>query len=172
MSDSRFRPRATSSRERRVIAAARGGDAAAQIRLVADYEPMVQHIARRLFLPGGDREDLAQEARWGVVEAMRTWDGSRGVPFSSFAWLCATREARMAVSSALASKHRVLSAAYPLDVTRGVLDPSNVTGTMELSVEPLVWRDIATLEAEQDPDCDPVAKTLARERLAEILGRV
>jgi len=121
---------------------------------------MVRHIARRFFLPGGDREDLAQEARWGVTEAMRTWDGTRGVPFSSFAWLCATREARMAVSAATASKHRVLTAAQSLDRTNG--SETWDGGSHQVLV---------ALEAERDPDTDPVLKTLARERLGEIIDR-
>ncbi len=33
----------------------------------------------------------------GLVDAMRTWDPARGVPFSNFAWLCSIREARNAV---------------------------------------------------------------------------
>ena len=66
---------------------------------------MMRLIARRLYLPGGDHDDLAQEARMGLVDAVRTWDPERGVPFSNFAWLCATREARNAVNAARANKH-------------------------------------------------------------------
>lgn len=124
---------------------------------------MVRHIAHRFFLPGGDREDLAQEARWGVTEAMRTWDSSRGVPFSSFAWLCATREARMAITCALAHKHRVLTTARSLD---GDADRVPVPHSVQLRSDE-ARMPIAGAEG----DKDPVAKTLARERLAEIVVR-
>jgi hypothetical protein len=76
------RARPTTIWERRLIRAARRGDAASQARLLSIYEPMVRRIARTLYLPGGDRDDLAQEARVGVIDAARTWDPARGVPFS------------------------------------------------------------------------------------------
>ena len=88
------RPRPTTNWERRLIRSAGRGDAVAQARLLSLYEPMVRRIARRMFLPGGDRDDLAQEARVGVIDAARVWDPRRGVPFSSFAHLCAVREVR------------------------------------------------------------------------------
>jgi RNA polymerase sporulation-specific sigma factor len=111
----RIRARPTTISERRLIRAARRGDAAAQARLLALYEPMVRRIARRLDLLGGERDDLAQEARVGVVDAARTWDPGRGVPFRNFAWLCATREVGMAVSAARAGKHQILTAACSLE---------------------------------------------------------
>ena len=77
----------------------------------------------------------------------------------------------MAVGAAMANKHRVLTAARPPSITRGVVDPFDGPGELEVRSERPVWRSIATLAAEQQPDCDPVAKTLARERLADILRR-
>ena len=67
-------PRPTTGSERRLILAARRGDATAQARVLSQYEPMMRLIARRLYLPGGEHDDLAQEARVGLVDAMRTWD--------------------------------------------------------------------------------------------------
>src|SRR4051794_41155721 len=112
-------PPPTTDSERRMILAARQGDATAQARVIAQYEPMMRLIARRLYLPGGDPDDLAQEARMGLLEAIRRWDPARRVPFSTFVWLCATREARNAVDAARASKHHVLTTAMPLDVADG-----------------------------------------------------
>src|SRR3954447_11863479 len=113
-------PPPTTGSERRMILAARRGEATAQARVLSQYEPMMRLIARRLYLPGGDPDDLAQEARLGLLDAIRTWDPARGVPFSNFAWLCATREARSAVKSARATKHRPLTTATPIELT----DPS------------------------------------------------
>src|SRR5215216_340873 len=107
-------PPPTTDPERRMILAARRGDATAQARVLAQYEPMMRLIARRLFLPGGEPDDLAQQARMGLTDAVRTWDPARGVPFSNFAWLCATREARNAVRAARASKHHLLTTATAL----------------------------------------------------------
>ena len=67
---------------------------------------MARRIAGSLYLPGGEREDLAQEARVGILGAIRAWDPGRSVPFRCFAWLCGLREANTAVNAARAAKHR------------------------------------------------------------------
>ncbi len=56
-------------------------------------------------MPGGEPEDLAQEARLGILDAIRAWDPERRVPFKSFARLCAVRQTRMAANAARAGKH-------------------------------------------------------------------
>ena len=113
-----------------MILAAPRGDATAQARVVSQYEPMMRLIARRLYLPGGDPDDLAQEARMGLVDAMRTWDPARRVPFSNFAWLCATREARNAVHAARANKRHVLTTATPLGVADGSAKDAYTAGEL------------------------------------------
>ena len=141
--------------EKRLIRAARRGDRAAEARLLELYEPMVRCIARTLYMPGGEREDLAQEARLGILDAIRAWDPERRVPFKSFAWLCAVRQARMAANAARAAKHQPLNGARTLH---------HIAGENGHALED-------TLEATGRPDEDPVAKTLGRERLRCILQR-
>jgi RNA polymerase sporulation-specific sigma factor len=85
---------------------------------------------------------------------MRAWDPKRGVPFRSFAWLCATREARMAVNSARAGKHQPLNGARPL----------HATGDTGLPLGD-------TVEDTGRPDENPVAKAIAREQLQCIVDR-
>ncbi len=142
--------------ERRLIRDAQRGDRTAQARLLDRYEPMARRIALAHFLPGGERDDLAQHARLGIVCAMRVWDPSRRVPFSSLAWLCALRETRRAVSIARAGKHQPVTGARSLHQ----VDGENVHALEDM------------LEATGRPDADPVAKALARERLREILACV
>jgi RNA polymerase sporulation-specific sigma factor len=139
--------------EQRLIRAAKRGDRRAEARLLELYEPMVRRIAGSLYLPGGEREDLAQEARVGILGAIRAWDPSRSVPFRCFAWLCALREANTAVSAARAAKHQPLNHALSLH------RPLGEEGA------PLEETLVATVR----PDDDPVAKTLGRERLRGIL---
>jgi RNA polymerase sporulation-specific sigma factor len=141
--------------EQRLIAAAKRGDRLAEARLLELYEPMVRRIAGSLYLPGGEREDLAQEARLGILAAIRAWDPGRSVPFRCFAWLCALREANTAVSAARAAKHQ------PLNHARSLHRPLGEEGA------PLE----ETLVATGRPDDDPVAKTLGRETLQGILDR-
>jgi RNA polymerase sporulation-specific sigma factor len=139
--------------EQRLIRAARRGDCAAEAELLARYEPMARRIASTLYLPGGERDDLAQEARLGIVDAIRAWDDGRRVPFRSFAWLCAARQARMAVNAARAAKHE------PLTHARSLHAPISDGGP------PLEDTLVATGRADEDP----VSKTLGRERLRRIL---
>jgi DNA-directed RNA polymerase specialized sigma24 family protein len=74
-------------------------------------------------------------------------------PFRFFAWLCALREANTAVNAARAAKHQ------PLNRARSLHRPIAEDGA------PLE----DTLLATRRPDDDPVAETLARERLRGIL---
>jgi RNA polymerase sigma-H factor len=153
--DGRGQPVPTPIWEKRLIRAARRGDRAAASRLLDLYEPMVRCIARTLYAPGGEREDLAQEARLGILDAIRAWDPERRVPFKSFARLCAVRQARMAANAARAAKHQPLNGARTLH---------RIAGENGHALED-------TLEATGRPDEDPVAKTLGRERLRSILQR-
>jgi RNA polymerase sporulation-specific sigma factor len=150
----RYPPGPTPLWERRLIERAKRGDRVAQAELLERYEPLVRRIARSLYLPGGDRDDLAQCARLGILDAARSWDPARRVPFRAFVWLCAVREARMAVNSARSGKHQALNSARPLDDTGG---------------DGLGLHD--TVEATGRPDEDPVAKAIAREQLQSILDR-
>jgi RNA polymerase sigma-H factor len=153
--DGKSEPAPTPIWEKRLIRAASRGDRVAEARLLTLYEPMARRIARTLHMPGGEREDLAQEARLGILDAIRAWDPERRVPFKSFAWLCAVRQARMAVNAARAGKHQPLNGARTLH---------RIAGENGHALED-------TLEATGSPDDDPVAKTLGRERLRSILQR-
>ncbi len=77
-----------------LIDAARGGDPGAERELLRRYEPLVQRVVWNLRLPPGcEREDLAQEARVGLVAAIRAWQPERG-PFPAFADRCVRRCSR------------------------------------------------------------------------------
>ena len=106
----------------------------------------------------------------GLVDAMRTWDPDRGVPFSNFAWLCSTREARNAVHAARATSttcspppHRSTS---PTATAKDGTRPATRRPAYEASAAPpptRAHRSAAACAARGDHD--PVAKTLAREQL-------
>ena len=149
------RPRSTPLRERRLLTAARAGDAVAEAQLLTSLEPMVSRLTLGRFLPGGgEREDLAQAARLGIVRAITRWEPGRDVPFRTFARMLANRAIVDAIAAATAAKRR------PLDPPRALDAPRIVNGDL-----------VNEVALEGDPDSDPVAKLLARERLAEILDR-
>src|SRR5665213_1304869 len=114
MTDSLTRAGSTAN-ARRLLVAAQRGDLGAQEELVRRYEPLVQRVVWKLRVPRGcDREDLAQEARIGLLAAIRAWRPERG-PFPAFADRCVTNQALLALKAASAHKHQVLSLAVSLD---------------------------------------------------------
>jgi len=168
-------PPTTTRAERRLILAARRGDATAQTRVCSQYEPMMRLIARRLYLPGGEPDDLAQEARVGLVEAVQTWDPTRGVPFSNFAWLCATREARSAINAARAHKHQLLTTAASLEQAEASAEEMAVTPDLQAASEASAPHRcrvrMSAVDRLSRGDDDPLAKTLAREQLRALIAR-
>jgi RNA polymerase sporulation-specific sigma factor len=118
-------------------------------------------------------DDLAQEARMGLVDAVRTWDSERGVPFSNFAWLCATREARNAVQAARTAKHHLLTTATPLDVADGNAKDALTAGGLPCDHHANAQRHqrVRNTGAARAHGDDPVAKTLGREQLRALIAR-
>lgn len=85
-------------------------------------EPFVQQLANRYGITGGDRDDVAQHARIGVLKAVRTYRPERGANINTFARLCAEREVQTAVKQANAGKHAPLSASTRLELPTGAHD--------------------------------------------------
>ena len=79
------------------------------------YEPLVQRVVWKLRLPPGcDREDLAQEARVGLLAAIRAWRPERG-PFPAFADRCVSNQALLALEATAAAQAPGAQPAHPLD---------------------------------------------------------
>jgi len=74
--------------QRRLLTAAQHGDLRAEEHLVRCYEPLVRRVVRNVRPPlGCEGDDLAQEARIGLVAAIRAWRPERGA-FPAFAEAC------------------------------------------------------------------------------------
>lgn len=146
---------------RRLLEAAQTGDLGAQEELVRRYEPLVQRVVWKLRLPRGcDREDLAQEARVGLLAAIRAWRPERG-PFPAFADRCVTNQALLALQAACAHKHQVLSLAISLDSPQErSANPADDARAPAL---------LDTLAAPRDTRADPEARLLVLEQLTGVL---
>src|SRR5947209_20417395 len=108
-------PGPAGSTRRWLVQAAQHGDAAAQEQLLRQYEPLVRSVVWKLRLPRGcEREDLAQEARIGLLAAIRAWQPERGA-FPAFAERCVYNQALLAVHAGARRKHQLLSRAVSLD---------------------------------------------------------
>ena len=146
---------------RKLIEAAQRGDVAAQEELVRRFEPLVQRVVWKLWIPRGcDREDIAQEARVGLLAAIRAWQPERG-PFPAFADRCVSNQALLALQAASARKHQVLSLAVSLDRRRD--------GSANSADDGLAPTLLDTLAAPRDPRADPEARLLLREQLSSML---
>ncbi len=146
---------------RHQLAAAQHGDLGAQEELVRRYEPLVQRVVWKLRLPPGcDREDLAQEARVGLLAAIRAWRPDRG-PFPAFADRCVSNQALLALKATSARKHQVLSLAASLDA------PQDHRTSPSHDRPPPALLD--TLAAHHDTRTDPVARLLVHEQLTDVL---
>jgi RNA polymerase sigma-H factor len=146
---------------RRLLEAAQRGDLGAQEELVRRYEPLVQRVAWKLRLPRGcDREDLAQEARVGLLAAIRAWRPDRG-PFPAFADRCVTNQALLALKAACACKHQVLTLALSLDAP--------LDGSADRADAPHAPTLLDTLAAPRDMRADPEARLMVREQLTSVL---
>jgi RNA polymerase sporulation-specific sigma factor len=92
-----------------LCALAASGDTTAEELLVIRYTPMVYAFTRNFYRDGWERADFVQEGMFGLIRAIREYDPSGGVPFSSFAAVCVKNELNGALRKALRSKHAPLT---------------------------------------------------------------
>lgn len=152
--------RHSSGNPRWLLDATREGDQAAEHELLRRYEPLVRRVAWELRPPPHmSRDDLAQEARIGLLAAIRAWRPERG-PFPAFADRCASNQALLAVKAACRHKHQLLSHALPLDGPGPLRNSAPDRPALRL---------IDTLPAPDEAQTDPESCALVREELTSVL---
>ncbi|MEG1459210.1 MAG: RNA polymerase sporulation sigma factor SigH [Acetivibrio sp.] len=85
------------------------GDKEALDYLLENYKNLVRKKARKLFLIGGDRDDLIQEGMIGLYKAVRDYDAKKESSFQTFAELCITRQMYDAIKASNRQKNRPLN---------------------------------------------------------------
>ena len=172
------RPRGTASvNQRALLLAAKNGHNPALEELLRCYEPLIGAIVARMHLPGGcERADIAQEARLGLLRAIRAWQPERG-PFPAFAALCARNQALRALDAAGARKHQFLNRAHSLEDHE-----PRAKAPLKLLEAPLAAADahepgesrFTVPLGEQLPsagtDADPLRIVIAREQLDAVIA--
>jgi len=91
------------------------GNPDAEEALVSKYTQLVRVCARPYFLVGGDSEDLIQEGMLGLLSAVRSFDPTKGVLFSTYAEFCVRRRIYSAIRSASGNKHTPLNSYISLE---------------------------------------------------------
>lgn len=76
---------------------------------------MVASRARRLFLQGGDQEDLIQEGMIGLYQAILRFNPKKLVPFSAYASQVVDSRLYDAIRTAARKKHQPLNQSLSLD---------------------------------------------------------
>jgi len=161
---------AASLHERALLVAAQRGNRCAQEELLRRYEPLVRATVRRLRLPARvDRDDIAQEARVGLLAAIRGWRPERG-PFPAFAARCVRNQTMKALNTAGAEKHKLLSCALSLhSAPIGMPNPEDQDGpTHELDVPSRFAQPESTVIAREQlaAVCAGLTVLTSKERIA------
>lgn len=77
--------------------------------LLERYKGLVKNEAKKLFIQGGDHEDLIQEGMIGLMKAVNDYKIDGDASFLTFARLCITRQMYTAVEAAARKKHQPLN---------------------------------------------------------------
>ena len=96
-------------KDEEIIEYVRQGDKRAVDYLMDKYKNLVRQKARRLFLMGGDSDDLIQEGMIGLYKAIRDYTPNREASFYSFANLCVERQMYSAVKASNRQKNLPLN---------------------------------------------------------------
>lgn len=92
-----------------LVALFQGGEKEVDEYIIYRYHRIIMQCAGLLYLSGGDREDLVQEGRMGLYDAIQTYDSSKNVKFEPFARLCISRAQFKAVQASNRKKHQPLN---------------------------------------------------------------
>ncbi len=110
--------------EKKYVLLAKSGDNEALEKLFAKYKNDILRNGKNLFIKGGDIDDLLQEGYIGLIKAIKSYDETRGVSFSTFANLCIKRQIITAIKSSTSNKNQKLN--------------SSIIGDKEVNLEDLV----------------------------------
>ena len=128
-------------------------DRLAEELLVERYMRFARACARPYFLAGGDREDLLQEAMFGLLKAIREFDCARDASFRTFAEVCIRNRIRSAVTAAARDKHAPLnnsvSMEQPVTCKGSGCDPEELFISREEEAERLAALNRALSPLEQ-----------------------
>ncbi len=118
-----------------VFRAANGDDAAMAL-LIATVTPIARAKASGFSSPRVSGDDLVQEGLLGFLDAVKTYDPSKGSPFKAYAEVCINNRIVSAVRTSFNNKNAALSGALPyepekIDEADASADPANIVSEKE-----------------------------------------
>jgi RNA polymerase sporulation-specific sigma factor len=97
-----------------LVTKAQSGDGYAMEEIMVRYKKMVKRKASKMFIAGGDHEDVIQEGMIGLFKAVRNYNPDKKIAFSSFAVYCVLSQIIDAVRTASRKKHEALNMSISL----------------------------------------------------------
>lgn len=98
-----------------LVLRAQAGDASATASLLIRYRESIRRRAASMTVSGMEADDLMQEGMIGLVQAIRSFDSTRGTPFSAYAAACIGHRMLGAAKAAGRRKNLPLNRYLPLD---------------------------------------------------------
>lgn len=98
-----------------LVRKAQKGDIAAQEALILKYNWIARSKARKYFLDGGTRDDLAQEGMLGIWKAIREFDETKNDSFIAFVNICVLSQIHDAIKMHNRNKNRALTESVSLN---------------------------------------------------------
>lgn len=88
-----------------LITRIRDGETEIMEYIIEKYKDLVRKKAQRMYILGGDNEDIIQEGMIGLFKAVRDYDAGRDASFFTFADVCISRQMYTAIQAANRKKH-------------------------------------------------------------------
>lgn len=124
--------------------------------IIEKYKDLVRKKAQKMYILGGDNEDIIQEGMIGLYKAVRDYDPGRDASFYTFADICISRQMYTAIQAADRKKHFPLNHYISLYGSSGGNEDE---GGEEMQL-------INALEA--SPEKNPEERMISRENVARI----
>ena len=90
---------------------AQNGDEDAIQLIFQTLKQLILYKTKNYFFQDGDREDVIQEARIGLLKAIKAYDENKKTSFSNFALLCVKRHLITVLKTSSSGKNRILNMA-------------------------------------------------------------
>ena len=123
--------------------------------IIEKYKDLVRKKAQRMYILGGDNEDIIQEGMIGLFKAVRDFDPGRDASFFTFADICISRQMYTAVQAADRKKHFPLN--HYISLHSSACSEDEAGEEMQL---------INAIDA--SPGNDPEEQMISQENVAEI----